>query len=90
MILVQTAAAVNVGVVMTEIITDEMHQVRNLIANTVATRNALKEEMEEWYARFPTERFIKLDNLIMIDGMLSELDSNYKRLWDFHNKDKAV
>ncbi len=87
---VRTVAAVNVGVVMNEIITDEMYEVRNLIATTVATRNALKDEMEEWYARFPTERFIKLDNLIMIDGMLSELDSNYKRLWDFHNKNIAV
>lgn len=90
MILVQTAVAANVGVVMNEIITEEMNQIKNLIASTVATRNALKDEMQEWYERFPTERFIKLDNLIMIDSMLSELDSNYKRLWDFNNKDKAV
>jgi hypothetical protein len=71
---------------MNEIITEEMYQIKMLIANTVAQRNALKEEMQEWYERFPTERFRKLDNLITIDGMLSELDSNYKRLWDFHNK----
>lgn len=74
------------GAVMNEIITEEMKQIKMLIANTVAQRNALKDEMQEWYERFPTERFVKLDNLITIDGMLSELDSNYKRLWDFHNK----
>ena len=76
----------NVGVVMNEIITEEMQQIKMLIANTVAQRNALKNEMQEWYEHFPSERFAKLDNLITIDGMLSELDSNYKRLWDFHNQ----
>lgn len=63
-----------------------MNQIKMLICSTVAKRNTLKEEMQEWYDRFPTERFAKFDNLITIDGMLSELDSNYKRLWDFHNK----
>lgn len=71
---------------MNEIITEEMNQIKLLIANTVAKRSRLKDEMQEWYDRFPTERFAKLDNLITIDGMLSELDSNYKRLWDFHNR----
>jgi len=66
---------------MNEIITEEMQQIKMLIANTVAKRNALKTEMQEWYDRFPTERFARLDNLITIDG-----DSNYKRLWDFHNQ----
>jgi len=79
---------VNVGVLMNEIITEEMKQIKMLIANTVAQRNAIKNEMKEWYERFPTERFVKLDNLITIDGMLSELDSSYKRLWDFHNNRK--
>jgi len=73
---------------MNEIITEEMKQIKMLIANTVAQRNAIKDEMHEWYERFPTERFTKLDNLITIDGMLSELDSSYKRLWDFHNNRK--
>lgn len=71
---------------MNEIITEEMNQIKMLIANTVAQRSALKDEMQEWYERFPAARFAKLDNLISIDGMLSELDSNYKRLWDFHNR----
>ena len=70
---------------MTEIITDEMLQLKQLIMKTVSKRETLKDEMSEWYARFPNERFAKLDNLIVIDSMLSELDSNYKRLWDFHN-----
>lgn len=74
------------GVVMNEIITEEMQQIKMLIANTMAQRNALKSEMQEWYERFPKERFARLDNLITIDGMLSELDSHYKRLWDFHNQ----
>ncbi len=86
MTLVRLREAVNVSVFMNEIITEEMNQIKMLIANTVAQRSALKDEMQEWYERFPTERFAKLDNLISIDGMLSELDSNYKRLWDFHNR----
>lgn len=70
---------------MTEIITDEMHQLKQLIIKTVSKRKTLKDEMSQWYEKNPGERFVKLDNLITIDNMLSELDSNYKRLWDFHN-----
>jgi uncharacterized protein len=69
-----------------EIITEEMHQLKQLIIDTVSRRESIKQEMEEWYARFPNERFVKIDNLMVIDGMLSELDSHYKRLWDFHNQ----
>lgn len=70
---------------MTEIITKEMGEIRTLIAETVAKRNALKAEMREWYERFPNERFAKLKDLIATDGVLSELDTHYKQLWDFHN-----
>jgi uncharacterized protein len=70
---------------MNEIITKEMSEVRQLIAKTVAKRNALKVEMQEWYDRFPNERFGKLKDLIATDGVLSQLDSHYKQLWDFHN-----
>jgi len=76
----------NAGVAMREIITEEMHQLKQLIMKTIAKREALKNEMTEWYTRFPNERYTKMDNLIVIDSMLSELDSNYRRLWDFHNK----
>jgi uracil phosphoribosyltransferase len=79
-----------VGVVMTEIITDEMHQLKQLIIETISKREKLKDEMEEWYNRFPQDRFSKADNLIVVDSMLSELDSHYKRLWDFHNRSKNI
>ena len=62
---------------MTEIITKEMQEVRRLIAETVAKREALKAEMQEWYERFK--------DLIAADGVLSQLDTHYKQLWDFHN-----
>lgn len=68
-----------------EIVTSEMTELRHMIADTFARRNALKKEMEEWFDRFPGERFAKLGDLIAIDGVLSELDSRYKMLWDFHN-----
>jgi len=70
---------------MTEVITQEMQEIRRLIAETVAKRNALKAEMQEWYERFPSERFAKLKDLIAVDGVLSQLDTHYKLLWDFHN-----
>lgn len=86
MIRVPHRVSANAGAAMSEIITEEMYQLKKLIMKTIAKREALKNEMTEWYTRFPNERFTKLDNLIVIDSMLSELDSNYRRLWDFHNK----
>jgi uncharacterized protein len=62
-----------------------MQEIRGLIAETVAKRNALKIEMQEWYERFPNERFAKFKDLIAADGVLSQLDTHYKQLWDFHN-----
>ena len=70
---------------MRETITKEMTQVKLMIAETVAKRNSLKIEMEDWYSRFPAKKFTKLTDLNLIDGVLSELDSHYKRLWDFNN-----
>ena len=75
---------------MAEIITKEMQEIRGLIAQTVAKRNALKTEMEEWYERFPNERFGKFKDLIATDGVLSQLDTHYKHLWDFHNARKEA
>jgi len=71
-----------------EIITKEMSQVKLMIAETVVKRNSLKLEMEDWYSRFPGKKFPKLTDLSLIDGVLSELDSHYKRLWDFNNTQK--
>lgn len=70
---------------MTEIITSEMMQIRNLIIETFAKRNALKKEMEEWYDNNAHQRFLKMNELITVDASLSELDSHYKRLWDYYN-----
>lgn len=74
----------NVGAPMTEIITNEMVEIRNLIVETVAKRNTLKREMEHWYEN-NSKHFPSTNELITVDSTLSELDSHYKRLWDYHN-----
>lgn len=66
------------------IITAEMEEIRHLIAQTAAKRNTLKMEMEEWY-KTNMKRFSRTNELIIVDSTLSELDSHYKRLWDYHN-----
>lgn len=71
---------------MTETVTKEMSQIKLMITQTVAKRESLKIEMQEWYERFPSQKFAKLKDLIVIDSILSELDSHYKRLWDFNNQ----
>ncbi len=70
---------------MKETITAEMEEIRNLIVATVARRNLLKQEMERWYAGAANQRFEQTNELITVDATLSELDSHYKRLWDYHN-----
>ncbi|MBV5349071.1 hypothetical protein JZU61_05400 [bacterium] len=67
------------------IITSEMEEIRQLIAQTAAKRNVLKIEMENWYES-NNKRFDRTNELITVDSTLSELDSHYKRLWDYHNK----
>ncbi len=74
---------------MREIITSEMEEIRRLIAETVAKRNALKLEMQRWYET-NTNRFSRSNELITVDSTLSELDSHYKRLWDYHNASSRV
>ncbi len=66
------------------IITSEMEEIRQLIAQTAAKRNVLKIEMENWYET-NNKRFDRTNELITVDSTLSELDSHYKRLWDYHN-----
>jgi uncharacterized protein len=70
---------------MEQTITPEMHEIRRLIVETVAKRNALKVQMEEWYKEHPNARFEYSNDLIATDATLSELDSHYKRLWDYYN-----
>jgi len=55
--------------------TKEMLQIKLMIAETVAKREALKKEMQEWHERFPTKRFPDFHKLIVIDNVLSELDT---------------
>jgi uncharacterized protein len=74
---------------MVEIITREMEQLRQMIASTVARRESIKQAMQTWYSEHPLERFDGLNDLILLDNTLSQLDSHYKRLWDFHNAKQA-
>lgn len=69
---------------MEEIITSEMSEIRRLIAETVAKRNIFKTQMEQWYES-NSRRFEGMNELIAVDSTLSQLDSHYKRLWDYHN-----
>lgn len=71
---------------MSEVVTKEMEEIRSMIIQTVYKRNSLKNEMEAWYINHPNQRFEKMHKLITTDAALSELDSHYKRLWDYYNK----
>ncbi|MEW5832709.1 MAG: hypothetical protein AB1763_07730 [Campylobacterota bacterium] len=75
---------------MSEIITAEMEELRRLIAQTVAKRDVLKQEMETWYSLNRGSRFEFSSELITVDSTLCELDSHYKRLWDYHNGTDAI
>ncbi|MBU0720122.1 hypothetical protein KJ877_02130 [bacterium] len=75
---------------MNEYMTKEMEQIKIMIAQTVAKREALKLEMKEWYDNNGAKKFLKLKDLIVVDKTLSELDTHYKRLWDQYNLKKAV
>ncbi len=68
-----------------EIVTSEMKEIRAMIANTVSKRNSLKSEMQDWYEKYPTNHFPKMNELILTDSTLSKLDSHYKKLWDYNN-----
>ncbi|MCH9812902.1 MAG: hypothetical protein K0U47_03050 [Epsilonproteobacteria bacterium] len=69
-----------------EVITPEMHEIKNLIMRTYAKREALKKEMQCWYEEHQESRFERTSDLMLVDTILSELDSRYKILWDYHNK----
>lgn len=63
-----------------------MQEIKTLIAKVFAKRDALKKEMQIWYETHTGERFDRSSDLMLVDGMLSELDMRYKALWDYHNK----
>ena len=69
-----------------EVLTTEMQQIKSMIIDTVTQRNAFKTEMELWYQNNPKLSYPNMKNLILIDATLSKLDSFYKQLWDYHNK----
>ncbi len=68
-----------------EVITPEMQQIRSMIIQTYAQRDAIKSEMEVWYDTYPGAHFPKMNDLVVTDATLSKLDSFYKKLWDYHN-----
>jgi hypothetical protein len=68
-----------------EIITPEMQQIKTMIIETYAQRDAIKNEMETWYNTYPGTHFPKMSELVVTDATLSKLDSFYKQLWDYHN-----
>jgi len=68
-----------------EVITPEMQQIKSMIIETYAQRDAIKNEMEVWYNTYPGAHFPKMKELVITDATLSKLDSFYKKLWDYHN-----
>ena len=68
-----------------EKLTPEMEQIKAMIAQTFLQRNAYKSEMEEWYQKNPRQHYPHMNDLILTDATLSQLDSCYKQLWDYHN-----
>ena len=68
-----------------ENLTPQMSEIKSMIAQTVAQRNQLKAEMEDWYEQYPKAHFPKMKDLILTDSTLSKLDSFYKQLWDYNN-----
>ncbi len=71
----------------TQTITPEMHEIKSMIIQTVQMREYIKKEMQSWYDENPNKHFPKMQELILADSTLSQLDSHYKKLWDFHNID---
>lgn len=60
----------------------EMERVKAEIAEVARLRQALKEQMEAWYAGSRQGSFPHRGELEQIDARLSRLDSRYKRMWD--------
>jgi hypothetical protein len=68
-----------------DVVTPEMQQIKSMIMQTYAQRDAIKNEMEAWYNAYPGAHFPKMKDLVFTDATLSKLDSFYKKLWDYHN-----
>lgn len=55
---------------------------RRLIAETVAEREQLNQDMDAWYRNGTAQRFPRLAQLEVATQRLSRLDTCFKRLWD--------
>ncbi len=75
---------------MKEVITPEMSQIKMMISQTYVKRENLKLQMQEWYERFPNQHFSMIKDLLLLDATLSELDTHYKELWDYNNRQRFV
>lgn len=60
---------------------DEAGQLKAAIAAVFGRRNALKTEMEAWYAQGKA-RFPGNQELLRIDAELAQLDAHYRQVWD--------
>jgi len=60
----------------------EMTWVRSMISDLVDYRERLKNEMEAWYAGPWRGTFPRAEELLRLERELSELDVQFKRLWD--------
>ena len=60
----------------------EMGWIKNGIADLVARREKLKQEMQRWYGSSGKGRFPKWRELERVDHDLSLMDLQYKRQWD--------
>lgn len=66
----------------TDIAVETMQQKKDSIARLYKERDSLKQKMNNWYQQTSDKRFPEYDHLESIDQQLSELDSQYKRMWD--------
>ncbi len=67
----------------------KMDSIKKQISEVVAKRDHCKAEMEAWNAGALLNPVPRLRELELLDKELSDLDSQYKRLWDSHNPMRA-
>ncbi len=65
--------------------TASMNWLKRQIADCVAEKNLLTENMQSWYAAGNSSRFPGYQLLERVNTRLSRLDSSYKPLWDSHS-----
>lgn len=68
---------------------DEGERLRGAIAAVAARRDALKRSMEAWYGS-GNRRFPGAGELAVVDTLLSELDTRFKRCWDSQSRPRSA